>query len=118
MPVNSGTYCMRPWYLVHHRSQDDVSVGNLAILASLQIKRTGLGFVAVEGAARDAGYLLLIDDRGAVLNHGDPASHKRNVIALPLARFARHLRRRRDETIHATRVMTGRLLNRIILHLQ
>src|SRR4051812_3615126 len=87
------------------RRDHDVAKGDMTLLAALQINGAGHCLVAIEGAAGEAGDLLIVDDSGAVLHHGDFAAYECDVEGLPYIRTARQFRRRREEAIDAAGVM-------------
>ena len=89
----------------------------MIILAALKIDRPRHFFVAVECPTRNAGDFLVINHSLSVLDDGDGASHQGDVEALPFSRLARQLWRGSDETVDASGMVTGRLLNRIIFNL-
>src|ERR1039457_1751984 len=66
-------------------------------MVALEVNWTGIALVAIDGAAGDAGYLLMIDGGHAVENHRHPASDDRDVIGLPV----RTERRRSGRAEHA-----------------
>jgi hypothetical protein len=63
--------------------------------------------VTIERAAGKTWNFLVIDNGCAILNDADGPSHESDVIGLPLARFARQLGRRSNETINSTGMMAG-----------
>ncbi len=88
---------------------DDVAIGDVSLFAALQVDRAGRAFVAVDGAAGDAGNLLVVDDGLAVQHHGDAAADERDVKRLPGVGRARLFGRGSQEPIDAAGVVAGRL---------
>ena len=60
-------------------------------MIALNIQRTGLTFMAVDGAPRDSGDLLIVDDSDSIANHRDMPAHQRYVVGLPCAGPPRNL---------------------------
>lgn len=103
--------------LFHRRRYDDASKTYVSIFTALQVDRAWQPFMAIERAAGNARDFLVIDDGLAILKDRNRSSYKRDVEGLPLARFAGQFRRRRNETIDSTSVMTRRFLFRVGLNL-
>ena len=99
--------------LVIRGRNHDIPIGDVSLLAALQINRAGLAFVAVERAAGDARNLLVVDDGLAVQDHGDAPADESDVERLPHIRRTRLFRRGSEEPVHAAGVVAGRLALRL-----
>lgn len=97
-------------------SQDEVAVGDGAVVA-LQIDGAGCGFVAIQGAAGNAGNLAVTNDGAAILNDGDIAAEEGDIEGLPLAGAARLFGFGGEETIDGAHVVAGRLGEGVVLDL-
>src|ERR1041385_7525636 len=90
--------------------EKDISERHVSVLAALKINWARLFFMTIQCAAGDSGNFLIIDYGLPILYNLDHASNQGDIKALPLARFARQLRRWRQKTVDSTGVMTWRLL--------
>src|SRR5450759_4085103 len=70
--------------LVLCRRNRDVPVPDAAVMVTLEVNWTGVGFVAVDGAAGYAGDLLIVDGGHVVEYHRRPSPDDGDVISLPL----------------------------------
>lgn len=89
----------------HH----NVSKRDATLLAALQVNRAGQRFVAIERAARDAGNLLISDDRPAIEHDSYASPDEREVEGVPFGGLAWRRRRGRKKSVDASRAPVGRL---------
>src|ERR1700688_1417015 len=82
----------RPFWLLASGSSSglrqrnpDVPILHSSRMIALNIQRTGLAFMAVDGAPCDSGDLLIVDGSDSIANHRDMPAHQRYVVGLPCA---------------------------------
>ncbi len=78
----------------------DVAEFQDAGVVTLDVERPRLAFVGIQRAAGNALDLLLINCGDAVADHGQCATHQRNIERLPHAGRARKLNIRRDPAVY------------------
>ena len=88
---------------------DDAAKENVALFAALKIGRPRKTFMAIEGAAGDAGDFLVVDDGRTIQDDCDSAADQSNVVRLPLVRGAGGLRRRSEKTVNTAQAPLGRI---------
>jgi hypothetical protein len=98
-------------------SKDDAAEEHMAFFGALEVDGAGQFFVAIEGAAGNAGDFFIVDDGLPVLDDGDHAADERDVEGLPFAGLARKFRCRREEAVYASGVVARWLGNGIGLDL-
>src|SRR6266487_2496063 len=86
-------------------------------MITLQEKRAGSAFVAVQGASGDPGNCLPIDDPFAVENDGDDTTHERDVHDLPFARLLGGIEARGQEPVDAADLVAVRLIAIVVFNL-
>src|SRR5690348_5873672 len=93
--------------LVFREGNGDVAIAHTGVLIALEEDGAGLGFVAIERAAGDAGDLDVVVVLGSVAHYGEAAPHQRDVERLPFAGAERDIGRGRDEAVERAHFVRG-----------